>query len=211
MGDQASIRDQERFEKDLWVKHVDLWIKALGALLIGFGLIANGFFSSQVLQRQQAHFEATERKEWTRRLFDEQYTIYNGIATAAFQMKASKSQREAADALASLREWQAKATLLANSRVLSEIHSACESAERFIESGKRDDRQTEEGKRSPDLTPSCARLITECRIAVLHSGILKLAEHDEAENAVSTAFAEIVNGRNIGLSEPPPADIPSPQ
>lgn len=211
MSEQPNIREQERFEKELWVKYADLWIKALGALLIGLGLIANGFFSSQVLQRQQAHFEATERKEWTRRLFDEQFTIYNAIAAAAFQLKASKNRQEATDNLTSVQNWQAKASLLANASVLSELETVCTAAERFIATGERDDRPTDEGKHSPDLTPSCARLITECRAAILHSGVLKLTPSEEAENAVSTAFAEVLNRHNSSNEEPSRTNTPSPQ
>lgn len=183
------MEEKEYRAAEIQTKRADNWIKALGAFFIGASVITSGLHNTEVLRRQQALFEAAEQKEWTRRLFDEQFAIYEGIATAAFKLKVVKNRHEAIENLASLREWEAKASLLANVEVLVGLRSACEAAERFVATGEPNARPTA----TPELVRSCARLIRECRAAALHSGSVKLSPRDAAEHAVSTAYGELLN------------------
>jgi hypothetical protein len=43
----------------------------LGAFFIGASVIVSGLNHAEAFRRQQALFEATEQKEWARRLFEE--------------------------------------------------------------------------------------------------------------------------------------------
>jgi hypothetical protein len=194
---------------EIRIKRIDNWIKGLGAFFIGASVIVSGLNNAEAFRRQQALFEATEQKEWARRLFDAQFAVYDGIATAAFKLKAVQNRKEAVANLASVKEWEAKASLLANAEVLVELRSVCEAAERFIADGEQNPRPDQRIHVPPDLIRNCARLIRECRAAALHSGSVKLPPREAAEHAVSTAYGELLN--TAGTRDERNNDTPNPQ
>ena len=54
---------------EIRIKRIDNWIKGLGTFFIEASVIVSGLNNAEAFRRQQALFEATEQKEWARRLF----------------------------------------------------------------------------------------------------------------------------------------------
>ena len=140
---------------------------------------------------QQHLFEASSEREWSRKLFDEKVVVLGRIASAAYRLEKSASPQEATANLKQLQELEEETVLWVPFSLKFDIVAACDAARRYIETGQRDDRPTERGRDSPDLGPSCTRIITACRKRVLHANGIDMSEAERAEDAVSTAYGAI--------------------